>query len=489
MAFHRRPFLEMALACALLLSCGPADPPRPSTAVSPSPTSTSASASGPTGPNPETVATAITEAGLARRLAELEAITREADGYRSLGSAGYARAVGYLKSELGALGWTVSTDAFGADVFAPGVGGSLVAGTSTFDGDTMRPLRFAPGGTAEGPLAALGWSPGPASAGCAAKDYASLPAKAVVVVRAHWECTVRDEVIAAQEAGVAAFIAADAVPPSDVVPMIDLQTPAGLRIPAAAVSWNTALLLVGQAEQRVRARLETHAVTRTVPTESVIADLPGVDASRVLIVGAHLDSSPYGPGLNDDGSGVAALLELARALGGTRPRVGIRLAFWAAEENGLSGSGHYLGALGLSGLRSIVAYLNADMIGAANGYVGVYADPSAPPGSSSIATLIAAAIQRHGGAFVDVDMTGTSDHWVFEQAGIPTGGVFGGAGDRVTAAEATTQGANAGQPADACYHTRCDTSANVRLPLARLLAAALADAAVRLAEDTSLLAP
>lgn len=488
MAPGRRRLLATVLVCALLSACGAADTPGGSPDVGTSSPSPSSSASGSAKPNPDAVA-AITEAGLGGRLAALEAISREADGYRALGSKGYAAAVGYVKSELGAAGWTVSTDSFDADVFTPGVGGSLVVGATTLDGDTVRPLRFAPGGRAEGPLAAVGWDPGPAAAGCTATDYASLPARAVVIVRSHWECSVRDEVIAAQDAGVSAFIAADAAPPSDVVPMIDLEKPAGLRIPAIAVSWSTALRLVDQADGGVTARVETHAVTRAVATASVIADLPGADPDGVLIVGAHLDSAPLGPGINDDGSGVAALLELARALGGTHPRVGIRLGFWAAEENGMSGSGHYLGTLGEADLHRIVAYLNADMIGSANGYVGVYAEPSAAPGSASITALIAASIRRHGGGtVVNVDIAGLSDHWAFARAGIPTGGVFAGANARLTPAEAATHGGVADQPADACYHTACDTSANVRLPLARLLAAALADAAVQLADDPSIVA-
>ncbi len=89
----------------------------------------------------------------------------------------------------------------------------------------------------------------------------------------------------------------------------------------------------------------THARTAPVRTRSILAELPGSEPGVVVMLGAHLDSVIDGPGMNDDGSGVAALLEIARALGGTRPRATIRLAFWSGEELGLHGSYGYATAL------------------------------------------------------------------------------------------------------------------------------------------------
>ena len=57
------------------------------------------------------------------------------------------------------------------------------------------------------------------------------------------------------------------------------------------------------------------------------------------MAGAHLDSVPEGPGINDNGSGVAAVLETALQLGSS-PQVhnAVRFGFWGAEELGLVGS-------------------------------------------------------------------------------------------------------------------------------------------------------
>jgi aminopeptidase S len=204
------------------------------------------------------------------------------------------------------------------------------------------------------------------------------------------------------------------------------------------------------------------------------------------MLGAHLDSVIDGPGMNDDGSGVAALLEIARALQGTRPRATVRLALWSAEELGLQGSSRYVRGLAEADRAAIVAYLNADMIGSPNGFSGVYHEGTAADSSAAVGALLTAAVERAGGVAVPVDLGGGSDHVPFTQAGIATGGVFSGASEPITETQAASRGAIVGQAADACYHRPCDDTKNVDLGLARLLTAALADVTVRLANTPEL---
>jgi Peptidase family M28 len=80
---------------------------------------------------------------------------------------------------------------------------------------------------------------------------------------------------------------------------------------------------------------------------------------NVVMVGAHLDSVPAGPGINDNGSGVAAVLETALQMGSS-PAVhnAVRFAFWGAEEIGLLGSANYLQSLNVDELKDIALYLN-----------------------------------------------------------------------------------------------------------------------------------
>ncbi len=71
---------------------------------------------------------------------------------------------------------------------------------------------------------------------------------------------------------------------------------------------------------------------------NVIAELPGKNMNNVVMAGAHLDSVPEGPGINDNGSGSAALLETALMMAKLKPQNTLRFAWWGAEELGLVGS-------------------------------------------------------------------------------------------------------------------------------------------------------
>ena len=228
----------------------------------------------------------------------------------------------------------------------------------------------------------------------------------------------------------------------------------------------------------------TTGTTAPAATRSIIAELPGSEPGLVVMLGAHLDSVIDGPGGNDNASGVAALLEIARALGTSHPRATIRLAFWTAEELGVHGSTHYVVGLTDPEREGILVYLNADMIASPNGFAGVY-DSSSPPSSPAVRDLLVAAVERAGGTAVKVDVGGGSDHLPFDQAGITTGGVFSGI-EPVSDAWAAASGATAGLPADPCYHQACDDGSDLDVDVARILTAALADVALQVANDPSL---
>jgi Zn-dependent M28 family amino/carboxypeptidase len=106
----------------------------------------------------------------------------------------------------------------------------------------------------------------------------------------------------------------------------------------------------------------------------VIAETAAGGGDRVVMAGGHLDSVPAGPGINDNGSGTAALLEIADALGGRARGARIRLAFWGAEELGLIGSRRYVRRLTPEQRDAIAAYLNLDMVGSPEPAHGVYSD-------------------------------------------------------------------------------------------------------------------
>jgi aminopeptidase Y len=186
------------------------------------------------------------------------------------------------------------------------------------------------------------------------------------------------------------------------------------------------------------------------------------------MVGAHLDSVQRGPGINDNGSGSAALLEVATQMAKVKPRNKLRFAWWGAEEAGLVGSTAYVTSLSENDRAKITLYLNFDMVGSPNHVFFIYDGDNSdgvgsgpgPDGSAPIEQTFERFFLQRGVPFKGTDFDGRSDYGPFIAAGIPSGGLFTGAEGVKTAEEATIWGGTAGQPYDPCYHLACDTFAN-----------------------------
>jgi aminopeptidase S len=222
------------------------------------------------------------------------------------------------------------------------------------------------------------------------------------------------------------------------VPSITLVFP-DIRIPVVGVARRA---LGGGGAARVR----VDAVERKTRTENVIAETPGGSGERVVMAGGHLDSVISGPGINDNGSGVALLIEAAEAIGPNPPGARVRLGFWAAEELALVGSRRYVRSLGAGERRRVRAYLNFDMVGSPNPVPQLYGD-----GDPRLSAVLR---QAAGGAKLgEADVAGASDHAPFDQAGVPVNGLYTGADER----------GPGGRPRDPCYHLMCDTERGVNL--------------------------
>ncbi|POX56357.1 peptidase M28 [Streptomyces sp. Ru71] len=216
----------------------------------------------------------------------------------------------------------------------------------------------------------------------------------------------------------------------------------------------------------VKAKLDAAGFTTTVQqfTSSgrtgynLVADWPGGDTSQVLMAGSHLDSVTAGPGVNDNGSGSAAVLEtaLAVARAGYHPAKHLRFAWWGAEELGMVGSRYYVGRLSSADRARITGYLNFDMIGSPNpGYFVYDDDPAIEKTFKDYYAGLGIATEP------ETEGDGRSDHAPFKNAGVPVGGLFSGADYVKTQAQAAKWGGTAGQAFDRCYHSSCDTTANI----------------------------
>ncbi|MCE7009469.1 M28 family metallopeptidase [Kibdelosporangium philippinense] len=196
---------------------------------------------------------------------------------------------------------------------------------------------------------------------------------------------------------------------------------------------------------------------------NLIAEWPHGDANNVIMSGGHLDSVSRGPGINDNGSGSAGLLEVALTVSrqNVRPTKRLRFGWWGAEELGLIGSTAYVNSLTSAERGLIKAYVNFDMIGSPNPAYFVYSASGQPSGSQAIEDLLEQGFSAKGVQTELTSVGGRSDHAAFARAGIPVGGTFSGAEGRKTAAQAQKWGGSANVAFDRCYHQACDTTSNI----------------------------
>ncbi|WP_029118198.1 M28 family metallopeptidase [Mycobacterium sp. URHB0044] len=394
-------------------------------------------------------------------LTKLQEIADANGGNRALGSPGYDASVEYVAKTLRDNGFDVKTDEFEvrlpfADKPSVTVGGESVK---------ANPLGFTIGTPPAGLSGPLVPARADDSPGCAASDYDGLNVSGAVVLVDRGTCPFAAKQAVAAERGAIAMIVANNVDGDEVGGTLGEQ--ADVKIPVVAVTKAQGAALRADPAQTT---IKLNAGVRTERTRNVIAQTKTGSTSDVVMAGAHLDSVPEGPGINDNGSGVAAVLETAVQLGSSPPlRNAVRFGFWSAEELGLVGSTKYIESLDVEALKDIALYLNFDMLASPNpGYFTYDGDQSAPPsanggvprvpeGSAGIERLLVAYLKGAGKSAQDTDFSGRSDYDGFTQAGIPAGGLFAGAEEDMTREQAELWGGQADKPFDPNYHKKTDT--------------------------------
>lgn len=401
-------------------------------------------------------------------LAALQDIADEHGGIRFAGTSGYEASVEYAADELRDLGFEVTTPDVAFTGFEELPGGELEVGGSTFRApDELHALIYSPGGDVTAPVTVL------EASGCQPSDFDGVK-RGAVVLTVQGGCYRRQQAINAAEAGAVALLVGypDRGPTEIFRPT--LIDPGGMTIPVVSVTGDAVRAIEAAAPGPVRLSIATERAPATL--RNVVAEIGG--GAGMIIVGGHLDSVLEGPGINDNGSGVAALLEVARgvAAAGVPDGATVRVALWGGEELGTVGSRAYVDDLS----DDVIAYINLDMAGSLNGANLVYDESEAADGSAAITAAFEAWFAARGEPSAAVDLGGSSDHAGFIAAGIPTGGLFAGATDAGSAAQPGS-GASAGPPADACYHLACDDLDNVDVRRVALFAEAVLAVALGLA--------
>lgn len=196
----------------------------------------------------------------------------------------------------------------------------------------------------------------------------------------------------------------------------------GQDIPAVAITREAGLSLVEklQNEDVLASVSVTNAGVIDKTSYNVIAKKaphPKKDNGQIVTVGAHHDSVPNGPGANDDASGVAATLELARIMAKTPTDTELRFVTFGAEEKGLVGSYHYADTLTDEELDNMVAHFQMDMVGSRDaGELIMFT----PDGNKNLVTDLGASAGARISGAVDYGQLGRSDHVPFFLKGIPS---------------------------------------------------------------------
>ncbi|MFD4179745.1 M28 family peptidase [Rhodococcus sp. NPDC058514] len=408
----------------------------------------------------QSLAAAIDGDAVAAHLEALEQIATDHGGNRAAGTEGYDASVDYVAGRLRDAGFEVSTPEFELDRFIAGPV-ELRAGDRKF---TPRTLQYSPATPPEGITARTVALPDDGSPGCEASDYDGRGATGAIVVVRRGVCPFSTKERVAADHGAAALVVFN----NEDGPLAGgtLGEDSDPRIPAVSAPGSEGAELAAAPELS----LTLEAATETARSRNVIAQTTTGSTENVVLVGAHLDSVEEGPGINDNGTGSAAVLETALRLG-SAPNVtnAVRFAWWGAEELGLVGSERYAEGLDAGEREDIALYLNFDMIGSRNaGYLTLDGDDSdlagagpGPEGSDAIERTLRGYLAWRGIIADGTDFDGRSDYGPFIEMGIPSGGVYSGADDRKSEEQAQKWGGTAGEDFDPGYHSREDTLANV----------------------------
>ena len=427
--------------------------------------------------NTKKLRNAVTVAGILQHERVLQRIANRNDGTRASGTPGFEASAQYVKTQLRSAGYRVSEQVFEFPFFqelAPATFAQVTPTPTTYVVDTM---DYSGSGDVTGPLVPTNDIVIPPAAepsstsGCEPGDFppASAAVPAVALIQ-RGTCSFADKAQNAKDAGYAAVaIFNEGQPGRDDLLLGTLGGPT--TIPVIGLDFKSgAELYAAAAAGPVQVHVQTSTFSEVRTTKNVIADSRKGNPDKVLVVGAHLDSVLEGPGINDNGSGTATILETAIQMSKLKivPRQQVRFAFWGAEESGLLGSTHYVDTLSDANLQKIYANLNFDMLGSPNYVRFVYdgdssedPDNTTPPGSAQIETLFNDYFGKQGLATEPTAFDGRSDYGPFILAGIPAGGLFSGAEDIKTEAEAAVFGGTAGVAYDVCYHQACDTINNL----------------------------
>ncbi|APE22832.1 MULTISPECIES: M28 family metallopeptidase [Streptomyces] len=407
-----------------------------------------------------------------KHLQKFQAIADSAGGHRAAGSLGHDASAAYVYTQLKKAGYDVRYQKFDFEYTETLAEKASVVSPAprTLDIKAMTYTKSTPVGGITAALAAVPVD-ADGTTGCEPGDFASGTFTGKIALIKRGGCT-----FAVKQQNAAAAGAAAAVIYNNTAGALSgtLGDAASGKIPTGGLTQAQGEQLAADlAAGPVSLSLEIRQLQQIRSTNNVIAETRGGNAANTVMLGSHLDSVTAGPGINDNGSGSAGLLQTALELAKSKDKVRnkVRFAWWSAEENGLLGSEHYVKNLSSLDKNEIKLYLNFDMIASPNYGLFVYdGDDSdatgagaGPAGSAQLERDITDFMDKRGVPHEGTDFTGRSDYGPFIEVGIPSGGTFTGAEGIKTAGQAAKFGGTAGVAYDVNYHAKGDDLKNINM--------------------------
>jgi len=425
----------------------------------------------------------VTVAGMLEHERALQKIAIAHDGNRAATTAGYDASVDYVVNRLKKAGYKVSLDGFDFPTWSLNGPSTLAEVSPTartftedtdyivsqFSADADLTANVVPTNDIVIPPAG---GPGTGTSGCEPGDFPASTAGNIALMQ-RGTCPFTQKYQMAKDAGAVAALIFNDGGEGRTEPLF-VTAPPNIGIPTIMISAGVGESLFTEASAGTVSLHVVVDATTTPNTEyNVIADSRKGAKGRTIVVGAHLDSVEAGPGINDNGSGTAGILEIAEQVAKLKddPRNRLRFAFWGAEEAGLVGSAAYVAdQVANGGIEKIEANLNFDMIASPNFVRFVYDGNSsdtppppggAPAGSPQIEQVFLRYFESQGLVTDPTAFDGRSDYGAFIANGVPAGGLFTGAEGIKTARQEAIYGGFAGLAFDPCYHQACDTFFNL----------------------------
>ena len=447
---------------------------------------------------------AIAIDGLLAHLDAFQVIADENGGNRNAGDPGFEASLDYATAQFESYGYTVERDEFTFSTVEELSDPALeqtAPNTETYASDQFATFAYSGSGDATANVQSVdlmlppGSESNSSTSGCESDDFADFTSGSIALIQ-RGSCTFQTKVDNAVTAGaVGVLIFNEGQNGRTEVVQGQLDAEVSNTVPVLGLGFDlgeTLAELVEASDLEMRVKVDLERVD--TPAANLFVRTSTGKTDRQVVVGAHLDSVAAGAGINDNGTGSALILELARAFaeGNLAPDNQVVFALWGAEEWGLLGSIDWVFTLESDELANVFANLNFDMIGSPNAGRFVYdGDGSSgggagPTGSGEIESIFNDWFDAQGVEYEATPFNGRSDYGAFIYMGIPAGGLFTGAEGVKSSSQADKFGGESGQAFDPCYHQACDDIENLDntmfLEMAR--AAAYATGEVAMKEET-----